>query len=237
MVEIQPDLAALMRFRKVQGLMGHDDEDLGYAVHAWLAAAFGQAAPKPWRLLLDRRRPPRLLAYSTVDAEALQNHLRAFAEPATFAVCPDPQVAILSKQLPRWRAGRRLAFEVLCCPVGRKSATGIEKDVFLLRADTAPPGSLHRDEVYGEWARRQIEQTGAASVASVRLDGFRLVRLMRQTREAGGTRRARRLVRPQALLRGELIIRNADGFTELLRRGIGRHRSFGYGMLLLGPAS
>ena len=43
MVEIRPDLGALLRFLHGQGLdIGDHDEDLGYGVHAWLAAAFGQ---------------------------------------------------------------------------------------------------------------------------------------------------------------------------------------------------
>jgi CRISPR system Cascade subunit CasE len=35
--------------------------------------------------------------------------------------------------------------------------------------------------------------------------------------------------------RGEFNITDRDGFDQLLRRGIGRHRAFGFGMLLLSP--
>jgi CRISPR system Cascade subunit CasE len=37
------------------------------------------------------------------------------------------------------------------------------------------------------------------------------------------------------LLRGQLMIGNPIAFQDLVRRGLGRHRSFGYGMLLLKP--
>lgn len=42
---------------------------------------------------------------------------------------------------------------------------------------------------------------------------------------------------PDAVLRGELVITDAAKFTELLASGIGRHKAYGYGMLLLRPAS
>lgn len=238
MVELRIDLAFLLRFLQGQGLDVRDgDEDLGYGVHAWLAAAFGPLAPKPWRLLMDRHRPPRVLGYSRCDAEQLQQRLREFAEPAVGAVCPDLDTMITGKVMPSWRTGRRLAFEVLCCPVGRKSESGVEKDLFLIRADTALEGSLTRDEVYGEWARERLERAGAATVRSVHLEGFRLVRQTRQLHERTGGRERRHIVRPQALLRGELTVGDPDAFTHLLVRGIGRHRAFGYGMVLLRPPS
>jgi CRISPR system Cascade subunit CasE len=39
------------------------------------------------------------------------------------------------------------------------------------------------------------------------------------------------------LLRGELTVADPDAFSALLARGVGRHRAFGYGMLLLRPPS
>jgi len=41
---------------------------------------------------------------------------------------------------------------------------------------------------------------------------------------------------PDAVFKGVLQIHDADAFNRLLRRGIGRHRAFGFGMLLLKPA-
>ncbi len=235
-VEVRPDLSALMRFLQVQGLdTGEHDEDLGYALHAWWSAAFGPLAPRPWRLLLDRHRPPRVLAYASVDAVQLRQHFREFAEPTAFAVCPDPDQLILSKPMPRWSSGRRLGFEVQCCPVGRKAGSGVEKDLFLLEADKAPERPLSREIVYATWARNQFEREGAAVVASIHLAGFRLIQQVRRTQADDGHRRATRLIRPQALLRGELTIQNPEAFDRLLARGIGRHRSFGYGMVLLRP--
>lgn len=234
MVEVRLDPPSLMRFLQGQGLDVDDgDEDLGYGVHAWLAAAFGPLAPKPWRLFMDRRRPPRILGYAHAGADQLRDRLREFAEPGAVAVCPDPDTMIASKVMPGWRQGRRLAFEVLCCPVARKAHSGVEKDLFLVRADAAPDESLTREAVYCEWARERLEREGAATVAEISLAAFRLVRQTRQMHNRAGGRKRRHLIRPQALLRGELAVGDPDAFANLLAKGIGRHRSFGYGMVLL----
>lgn len=230
------DLAALFRFLKTQGLDGrHGDEDLGYGVHAWLAAAFGELAPRPWRLFLNRDRSPRILGYANHGADALKQRLYEFADPAVVAVCAEPVGSIASRMMPVWRSGRRLGFEVLCCPVGRKAGTGVEKDFFLIRADQAPDQRLRRDTVYCDWVREQLERNGAAAVDAVRLEGFRLVHQTRKVQGAEAPRMRHHPVRPQALLRGELTVADPDAFTALLGRGVGRHRAFGYGMLLLRP--
>lgn len=41
---------------------------------------------------------------------------------------------------------------------------------------------------------------------------------------------------PDALLRGCLRVLEPDAFAHLVARGVGRHRSFGFGMLLLSRA-
>ncbi|MEE8524028.1 MAG: type I-E CRISPR-associated protein Cas6/Cse3/CasE [Thermoanaerobaculia bacterium] len=41
--------------------------------------------------------------------------------------------------------------------------------------------------------------------------------------------------RPDALLTGTLEVTDPDAFATLLARGVGRHRAFGFGMLLLRP--
>jgi len=236
MIELRPDQIALLQFLRTHGLEDpFGDKDFGYAIHAWMQAAFGQLAPKPWRLLMDRRRPTRVLGYSAHDAAALADQMQAYADPAVWAVCPPEGIA--SRPMPQFPAGRRLGFEVQCCPVGRKSHSGVEKDLFLIRADAANGKPIRRDEVYCQWLKEQIQRPGAADVADTHLAGFRLVQQTRQTQGPPDQRRRHRLRRPQALIRGQLTICHPDAFGRLLAHGIGRHRAFGYGMLLLRPSS
>ncbi|ROR32703.1 type I-E CRISPR-associated protein Cas6/Cse3/CasE [Inmirania thermothiophila] len=239
MIQCTLDSKALMTFAREQGLdPGRDELDLGYLGHAWLKAAFGELAPRPWRLLMPQRptshQPSRILAYSDHPGEALADHLARFATPSVAAVCP-PE-AVLGKALPQeWPAGRRYAFEALCCPVGRKAGSGQEKDVFLIEADHAPQAQLKRAEVYQSWFRRQTEgQEGRVRVEEVALEGFRLAKILRKTQDSPRTSHHR--VRPQAQFRGVLRTEDGSGLMALLRRGIGRHRAFGFGMLLLRPA-
>jgi CRISPR system Cascade subunit CasE len=41
--------------------------------------------------------------------------------------------------------------------------------------------------------------------------------------------------KPDVTLRGRLSITDSAAFADLLRRGVGRHKAFGFGMLLLRP--
>lgn len=235
MVELQLDLPALLRFLRGQGLdRWASDDDLGYGLHAWLATAFGDMAPRPWRLFHGRGRPVRVLGYAPHEAADLERRLHEFADPAVVAVCL--QGGIASRPMPGWREGRRLAFEVQVCPVGRKSRSGVEKDVFLIRADHES-GPLDRESIYRDWIRDQLERDDAVTVDAVRLAGFRLVRVTRRLQGSPGGRKGKVLIRPRALFRGVLTVRDPVAFDGILARGIGRHRAFGYGMILLRPAS
>lgn len=234
MIELQPDTKGLLRFLRSQGLESSmADEDLGYGAHAWLRAAFGDLAPQPWRLLQDGRRPLRVLGYSTHSAQRLEQRMSEFADPAVYAVCPPN--AVEGRKMPSWRADRHLGFELLACPVGRKARSGTEKDLFLIRADQAGEEQIDRDAVYCQWVRERVQRDQAATVLDIRLDGFRLVKQSRPARSSSEQGRLRRIVRPRALLRGKLAVNDPVTFSHLLEKGVGRHRAFGYGMLLLRP--
>lgn len=237
-LELEFNIVALDRFLHTQGLYRReDDTELGYGIHAWLGAAFGDLAPRPWRLLMDAHRPPRILGYASHDASALQQRIAEFAEPGVLRVCPEPQLMIASRAMPAWQVGRRLGFQLLVCPIGRKATNGIEKDLFLIHADAQVADSgLSRERVYCDWAKQKLNDH-SVTVDSIRLVGFRLVKQMRQTQASSGQRALRVVTRPQALLEGDLTVRDPDEFTCLLRHGVGRHRAFGYGMILLKPPS
>ncbi|HPT83611.1 MAG TPA: type I-E CRISPR-associated protein Cas6/Cse3/CasE [Limnochordia bacterium] len=235
MVEIQLELTAFHGYIYGPGNYGTRWEvDYGYAIHQWLAAAFGELTPKPWRFFLHRGNYARILGYSVVDCQQLQTQLKEFAVPSVLSVCPRPEEMIRSKQMPNWQKGRKLGFQVLCCPVGRKAGGGTEKDLFLVKADGGVTG-LRREKVYGEWLKERFE-AGGASVREVRLSGFRLVNQRRQTQyQQPQGRKSVTITRPHALLEGELVVSDQERFMQLLASGLGRHRSFGYGMILLRP--
>ena len=240
MVQLRLNAERLIRFAQDQGINQARDEDLGYCIHAWLAATFGPLAPKPFRLLdantaWRKSRPLQWLGYSAYDGADLREQAETFASPLALAVC-DPADLACAKRMPvAWTVGRRFGFEVLACPVSRRE--DVEKDVFLrqVEAMSETDSPLDRAAAYSEWLARQLDR--AAVLESVRLEGFQLVRLLRRSQKTADQARrfGRRLVHPQALLRGELTVRDGKAFMALLARGVGRHRAFGYGMLLLRP--
>lgn len=234
LVEFHLDQTALLRFLAAQGIGDtRHDPDLGYGVHAWLKAAFADLAPRPWRLLADRRRPPRVLAYSRHPAAVLVEQMCRFAEPMVQAVSP-PE-AIAGKAMPQWTSGQELGFQLLSCPVGRKARQGTEKDLFLLAAERAPDERHDRAAIYVQAIRHQLQAGGVVEVDRLWLEGFRRVHQLRKTQGPMGERAPVHLERPEALIGGVLHIVDPDGFGLLLANGIGRHRAFGYGMLLLKP--
>lgn len=225
LVRIPVHAPRLLRFAVANGIT-QEDETLGYTLHAWFAALFGPQAPKPFRYM---ERHNEVLAYANTDAATLLAQARSFAHPSAWAALDAEGMA--SKPMPEtWSAGRRLRLEVLTCPVARKDDE--EKDVYLRALDRLGEDAPSRGEVYREWLARQWGQ----AVHLERLDLMGMSarsRLLRRARN--GTNRLRIVERPQALFAADAVIRDGEKFGEMLARGVGRHRAFGFGMILLAP--
>ena len=234
MIDLPLDPARLMRFAHRQGHGMAAGEDFGYAAHAWLAATLGDSAPKPFRLM-ENRRGLRMLGYAQQPIEALIEHARTFAEPDAANVCDWSSAA--GKTMPdTWQTGRRLGFELRACPVSRAER---ERDVYLVAASRAKEVGTEapsRPQVYAEWLANQLRKDSAADVDenSIDLIGFQRIRSQRLDHAAGSIKH-HIVERPDALFSGDIIINNPDAFARLISRGIGRHRAFGFGMLLLRP--
>lgn len=221
-------------------------EDLGYLVHMALAGLFGGGTVRPFRVHENGRgRNVAVLGYTDRSQAKLVEHADTFADPGVHQACRWDELAV--KPMPHdWPTGRRLGFEVRVCPVVRLSSAvettskggeavtyekGREVDAWLHRCWLRTPSKVGREEVYGEWLAERIGE--AAQVSRVALHAFRRIRLVR--RDQSEKRKAHVAERPDALLRGELAIRDGDAFQAVLANGVGRHRAFGFGMLLLRP--
>ena len=235
-------LAAWSRAAAIPG------DDAGYLLHAALRAAFGMLAPQPFASFAgDAARPLKILGYGTADEEALRAALETPREPILAKLFPAR--SIHSKLMPTsYRAGAVYAFEVRACPIVRTrrpdGSGSRELDVFLHRCLAMPDEPLRRETVYVEWLQAKLaEGGGRATAARVhRLDQAPLVRRRhgmaadgpaRRLSAHGGGRRAAR--RPDVTFRGVLEVIDPERFAGTLARGVGRHRAFGYGMLLLRP--
>lgn len=225
LLRIPIDAPRLLRFAQAHGIT-QEDETFGYTLHAWLSALFGEQAPRPFRYF-ERR--SEVLGYARTDASGLLEHAQAFAAPLAWQALDAAGVA--GKPMPSiWREGQRVHVEVLACPTSRKEDD--EKDVYLRTLDRLGDGTPPRAEVYRQWF---VAQWGdCAQFDALELLGMKArACLLRRDRSSGN--RLRGVERPQALFGGNAVIRDGERFAALLARGIGRHRAFGFGMVLLRP--
>lgn len=236
LLQFRPDMARLARWAHAERLLPRDGgDDLGYPLHAVLAAVFADLRPQPFALLTHPQRPATLLAYSVHDAPALREQAAAFA-------LPEPAVAIgvetlAAKALPdRFAPGRRLGFSVRVRPTVRTDDDGDrtavrERDAFLVAVTGTPPdGGPERADVYRDWLSCRLTD-GGADVHGLSMTAFALSPVYRRD----AARRLGRQMGPDATFSGTLTVRDPGLFAALLARGVGRHRAFGFGMLLLRP--
>lgn len=99
-----------------------------------------------------------------------------------------------------------------------------------------------RGDIYAEWLAQRFGKAASLHGAPPELVRFRRSRVLRSVdRRTGGDGYAGRgcggigVEGPEALLSGVLSVVDGPAFADLLARGVGRHRAFGFGMLLLRP--
>jgi CRISPR system Cascade subunit CasE len=212
--------------------------DLGYITHIQLAETFGDRSPKPFVASETGNRWLTVLAYTDREPAELRETAQACADPAVYAAVDWEKFA--AKPMPvDWPAERQFGFEVRTCPTVRMASDGehhrkgVEVDAFLAACWKAGSStSVDRESVYRDWLTKRLEAEGAV-VRRCGLHRFQLDSLLRRTQ--GEARVGRLCQRPVATLRGTLEIKAPVTFSLLLRRGIGRHRAFGFGMVLLHP--
>ena len=238
-------------FQRWMGMRRLQDPD--HAMHCLLVESFGKdLAPKPFRVMTPRGKSEGCLyGYGNADADALREAAAIYAEPLQASIIRADRIE--SKPMPgQWQPGRKLGFEVRLRPVVRLERDvsripphiqrsfkegglrlGKECDAFLWKAIQYPKGEMpdSREKVYRDWLAERLQSSDAAELYTedTRLVSFQRTRAIRQRH--GGHSEG-----PDALMRGNLVIADGNAFARLLANGVGRHRAYGYGMLLLRPA-
>lgn len=237
LVQIMLDARALRQWAESSRL---GLSDLGYTVHGLLRATFGEQAPQPFHAEAQGRASIKVLGYGPAAAAALQATRAAVAEPLADACI----AAVATKPMPTaWEAGATFDFQVRACPIRRRIENGrrLEIDAWLTggSGDSRQRGEdgsgPARPHVYVGWLGEQIGARGADLLGAEvhRLDRGRLRR--RVGDGAGGGRMSDTAEKPDVTFRGRLSVRDPVAFADLLARGLGRHKAFGFGMLLLRP--
>ena len=208
--------------------------DPDHAMHCLLTESFGELAPKPFRLIIPRDQSTGFLyGYGTADAEAMKETANIHADPLQCQAMPLSRLE--SKPVASiWKTGKRLGFEVrihptrrVRRPIGNNGKTHIaEYDAFMMQALDSRKETRKREDVYRDWLSERLQRNGGARLESARLKSFQRVRAFRK-------HHARHIEGPDALMQGTLVVGDPAAFMELLKHGVGRHRAYGYGMLLL----
>jgi CRISPR system Cascade subunit CasE len=235
MLQMTARTGALLTWARQAGV---PSRDLGYLAHNAMRAAFGQAAPQPFTMLEEPSgRLLTLLGYGPSSKQELLVSRAYLAEPMLAEAFPAQGLA--DKPMPTaWPQGVSFGFRVRCCPVARRheaDGSKAERDVFLSACLSRPGEPVDRQEEYLKWLVKELGRQKAAELVSGHLRSFNLRRLVRR---AGRGRPAAQMrgQRPDVEMEGVLRVATPQAFADLMQRGVGRHRAFGFGMLLLRAA-
>lgn len=247
LVRIPIGMEALVHWSRERGWAVRNgryvDFDEGEAVHHLVGETVGPGVLRPFRLLKTQQSSEAFLyAYSEASADVLGDTVDRYAGPEHLQVLSRERIE--AKPLPsRWTAGQRVGFDLRARPVrrlqdriegsrGRVYPRGAEIDAWI--CDRLRPGhwkheaarpAASREEAYLGWLAERLSNAADLDRAATRLVRYRHAHARRRRVVAG----------PDATFHGTLTITEPDAFTDILRRGVGRHCGYGYGMLLLRP--
>ncbi|MFN8717768.1 MAG: type I-E CRISPR-associated protein Cas6/Cse3/CasE [Gemmatimonadaceae bacterium] len=235
MLSFSPDASRFARFAARERLLP-TGEDTGYAWHAVLSAAFGADVPKPFTWFPPRTREGgsggRLLCYSGHHLDVLRVRAEEFADPLFLDILRMDDASV--KSMPtRYAEGRAFGFRIRVRPTvrtgaGRDGQRARERDAF------DPATGEERTVVYGRWLAAALARHGAAML-DARAEALQLTSLLTRSRRDGHGQR-RSTLGPDVTYTGALRVENPALFAAVMARGVGRHRAFGFGMLLLRPS-
>lgn len=238
LIELPLSLRSLHLWAGGRKLKSQTDE--GVALHHLLGEVFGPAVLQPFRLLVaPRAQTGTLYAYAANEASVLQGLARSCLTPSHAEVIALDRLRSLPRPASTWTVGQSLGFDLRVRPVVRLASAllasnesgtqfafgkGAEVDAFV--AAVLRGKQSMREAAYLDWISTRLAPGAMLDPSITRLAGFERNRIQRDGKSLEG---------PDAVVHGTLTVTDPVAFAELLARGVGRHRSYGYGMLLLRP--
>ncbi|MYD75800.1 MAG: type I-E CRISPR-associated protein Cas6/Cse3/CasE [Gammaproteobacteria bacterium] len=235
LVGIPVDLRQLHHWGVCRSLTCNGYLDEGLALHHVLDECFGRAVLQPFRLMVPHeRRQGKVFAYAALDSVALDQTARAVATPDLLEVIDLDKMQSVPRPASAWREGQRLGFDLrirsvvrLAKPIkheGKHFRQGAEVDAWL--SHVLAGGTADREALYLDWLDARLD--GAAKLE-------RQASKMAQFRRSTAVRSRRMTEGPEVVIHGTLSVRDSGAFFGKLTQGVGRHRAYGYGMILLRP--
>lgn len=234
MLRLPVDPSALARHAAERGWMHRRGHDEGRTLHHVLTEVFGRTAFQPFRLLAGRG-GGSLYGYARIAPEALCETAAAIAPPEALALLTLDRLE--AKPMPaQWRTGQILGFDLRTRPVvrlssaippgrdpaGRGARKGAEIDAFVA-AEMRGSAQAARTQVYLKWLAARLAPAAELLPEQTVLKSYQRDQTLRHGLSEG----------PDAVFHGTFRITDPAAFAALLARGVGRHRAYGFGMLLL----
>ena len=235
LISVPIKMKAFHKWSAARGLMGDNNFSEDYALHVLLSGAFGKSVLQPFRLMSTFKNPKgTLYGYAKCSAKKLRTLIEEVATPDCLGVIKHKELKSKPMNM-TFKEGKRLGFDLRVRPVVRKHDEGrpskrFEIDAFLAQEKRSPaknPTEICqlRQSVYTDWLSHRFN--GAADIKRCDLTRFRITPTVRGNNKTPNG--------PDAILQGDIVVRNADSFYDILCHGIGRHKAYGFGMLILRP--
>ncbi len=249
-LRLSVDMRELNRVARDRGWGKHgctDYFDEGRALHHALTETFGEKALPLFRLLVaPGKAKGALYAFSTLPEKQLRQNAELCAHEYDEVLgVKDLRARVFPT---RFAAGTRLGFDLRVRPVRRtksgQNKSGVrELDAFLhetLQHKDDPAFMANngrtRERVYNDWLNERFADAASLEVDGNGIPAATLARFNRDVvvrRDGEGHNRGSE--GPDAVIHGTLVVIGEAAFAALLTNGIGRHKAYGYGMLLLRP--
>jgi CRISPR system Cascade subunit CasE len=205
------------------------ENDLRYSTHCLLRKIFCGPALKPFEINCIDGKRITILGYTTNSIDDLKEYVKS----CNSSFC-SLEYFEGKRMLDDFLSGAEFLFRVRTSPTVRNSYNGkcTERDVFLSQCDKS--GSdlrVDRKETYIQWLIDRNECKDSVEFTSISICKHKISRFFRRTH--GENREGRVFDLPEVVFGGSLRVIDSNNFYNLLCRGIGRHREFGLGMLLL----
>ena len=235
LVGIPVDLRQLHHWGTHRSLVYNGYLDEGLALHHLLGECFGRAALQPFRMMVSRgQRWGEVFGYADRDGAALDQTARTVATPDLLEVIDLDRIHSAPRPESAWRESQRLGFDLRVRPVvrlvkaieheGKHFRQGAEVDAWL--SHVLAGGQTDRETLYLDWLEARLGGAATLERQTSRMAMFRRSKAVRGRRMTEG---------PEVVIHGTLSVRDPGEFARKLAQGVGRHRTYGYGMILLRP--
>ena len=217
---IDIDAKGVTEWAKSVNIPRHDS---GYLMHAYMRQLFKDDAPQPFVVSIGDR-------IANVEGVMPES-----ADTSSFITNPDV-ISVRDKEVDLPHAGETVAFRVRLCPVMRNGSSGkeVEADAFIVmmrRAEAAGQTPPKRMQVYRQWASGRFAD--CLNVSKAYVERYEQIRPCR--RGAPGHVGAPAAIGWRSVVDVSIVgtVTDAERFAYFARHGVGRHKAFGFGYIMI----